>query len=42
MSNQNKILSCEARINLLSQRDPVMNANIIHKLERKIRCLQKN
>lgn len=34
-----KILN--ARINLLRQRDPVVNANIIRKLERKIRQLRE-
>ena len=32
----------EARINLLRQRDPVVNANIIRKLERKIRHLRES
>lgn len=31
----------EARINLLEQRDPVANANIIKKLKRQIRRLEK-
>ena len=31
----------EARINLLEQRDPVANANIVRKLKRKIRRLEK-
>lgn len=35
------ITSLEARINLLEQRDPVANANIINKLKRKIRRLEK-
>lgn len=31
----------QARINILEQRDPVVNANIIRKLERKIRQLRE-
>ena len=41
MSNEVKILSYEARIQLLSHRDPVENAHIINKLKRKIRLLEK-
>ena len=36
----NTIESLQARINLLSQRDPVGNANIINKLKRRIRMLE--
>lgn len=36
----NTILSIENRINLLKGRDPVVNASIIKKLERKLRKLQ--
>ena len=39
MNTNLAILSLENRINLLSGRDPVMNANIIKKLERKLRKL---
>ena len=35
----NTILSIENRINLLRGRDPVANANIIRKLERRLRKL---
>lgn len=34
------IESLEARINLLEQRDPVANANIIRKLKRKLRQIE--
>ena len=30
----------QARINVLSQRDPVRNANIINKLKRRIRLME--
>ena len=36
----NTIESLQARINLLQQRDPVGNANIINKLKRRIRMLE--
>ena len=36
----NTILSIENRINLLRGRDPVANANIIRKLERRLRKLK--
>ena len=36
----NTILSIENRINLLRGRDPVANANIIKKLERRLRKLK--
>ena len=36
----NTILSIENRINLLRGRDPVVNANLIRKLERKLRKLR--
>lgn len=32
----------QARINLLKQRDPVVNANIIRKIRREIRKLEGN
>ena len=35
------IESLKARINLLQQRDPVMNVNIINKLKRRVRLLEK-
>ena len=35
------IESLKARINLLQQRDPVANANIVNKLKRKVRLLEK-
>ena len=34
------IESIEARINLLEQRDPVSNANLIKKLKRQLRKLE--
>ena len=37
-----EILSIENRINLLNGRDPVVNANIIKKLERRLRKLTNN
>ena len=36
----NTILSIENRINLLRGRDPVANANIIRKLERRLRKMK--
>lgn len=36
----NTVLSIENRINLLRGRDPVANANIIRKLERRLRKLK--
>ena len=36
------IVGIEARINLLEQRDPVANANIIKKLKRQLRKLEGN
>ena len=36
-----EILSLENRISLLLGRDPVANANIVKKLQRKLRKLQK-
>lgn len=36
----NTVLSIENRINLLRGRDPVVNANIIRKLERRLRKLK--
>lgn len=35
-----KIMAIENRINLLRNRDPVVNANIIHKLECQLRKLK--
>lgn len=35
------IESLKSRINLLQQRDAVVNANIVKKLKRKIRLLEK-
>ena len=35
------IESLNARINLLQQRDAVVNANIINKLKRRVRLLEK-
>ena len=32
----------QARINILKERDPVMNANIIRKIQREIRKLEQN
>jgi hypothetical protein len=37
----NTILALENRINLLRGRDPVGNAKIVRKLERRLRALQK-
>lgn len=39
MSKEARKLMCEYRIQLLTARDPVGNAGIIHKLQRKIRLL---
>lgn len=36
------VSSIENRINLLTERDPVMNQNIINKLKRKIRAMTSN
>lgn len=36
----NTIEQLKARIHLLQQRDPVVNANIINKLKRRIRALE--
>ena len=36
-----EILHLENRINILSGRDPVANANIIRKLQRKLRKLKQ-
>jgi hypothetical protein len=35
------IESLKARINLLQQRDAVVNANIINKLKRRVRLMEK-
>lgn len=40
MTNETTISILQARINLLQHRDPVTNANIINKLQRKIRKLE--
>ena len=37
---KNSILATENRINILRNRDPVGNANIIRKLERKLRRMK--
>ena len=42
ISMEKTVEMLEARINLLRQRDPVVNANIIRKLERKIRHLRES
>ena len=40
MTKENKILVIEARINLLTARDPMGNARIINKLKRQLRALK--
>lgn len=40
MTNTAIIEMMKARINLLQQRDPVANMNIINKLKRRIRLLE--
>lgn len=40
MTNTTTIELMKARINLLQQRDPVSNMNIINKLKRRIRLLE--
>lgn len=40
MTNETRISILRARMNLLQQRDPVVNANIVNKLKRKIRNLE--
>ena len=35
-----KILRLKARLNLLQQRDPAANANIINKIRRRLRLLE--
>jgi hypothetical protein len=40
MINEAKILVIEARIELLSARDPIRNARIINKLKRQLRALK--
>ena len=40
MTNTVAIELMKARINLLQQRDPVANMNIINKLKRRIRLLE--
>lgn len=39
MSNETRINMLKYRKNLLSQRDPVANANIIRKIDRQLRKL---
>lgn len=41
MSNSDRVLMLEARKAILLERNPVENANIVRKLERKIRQLSK-
>ena len=38
----NTVEMLQARINILKQRDPVVNANIIRKIQREIRKLEGN
>jgi hypothetical protein len=40
MTNETRISILRARMNLLQQRDPVANVNIVNKLKRKIRNLE--
>lgn len=40
MTNETTIIILQARMNLLQQRDPVANANIINKMKRKLRKLE--
>lgn len=40
MTNETKINVLRARMHLLQQRDPVVNANIVNKIKRKIRKLE--
>lgn len=40
MNNNIKKMNTINRINLLSSRDPVVNANIINKLKRRLRQLE--
>lgn len=40
MTNETKIGILRARMNLLQQRDPIANVNIVNKLKRKIRKLE--
>lgn len=37
----NKILAIKNRIHILEMRDPVRNHNIVNKLKRKLRSLEK-
>lgn len=37
MSNELKVMQLTARKNLLLSRDPVVNANLVRKIERQIR-----
>ena len=41
MTNENKVKALIARKNLLNERDPIGNANIIRKINRLIRKYQK-
>ena len=36
-SNETKVLRLTSRMNMLNQRDPVANANIIRKIKRQLR-----
>ena len=40
MTNETKINILRARMNLLQQRDPIANVNIVNKIKRKIRKLE--
>ena len=40
MKNETKLLMYKYRVQLLSARDPVENAGIINKLNRKIRAIE--
>lgn len=42
MSNETRIAMLTARKNLLNQRDAAGNANIIKKIDRKLKQLQNN
>ena len=41
MKNEAKLLMYKYRVQLLSARDPIGNAGIINKLNRKIRAIEK-
>lgn len=38
----NTVEALKARINLLQERDPIANENIINKLKRRIRAMENN